>query len=303
MELAGKRFLVTGGSGFIGSHVVDELVRAGAAEVVVFDAAAPDDGRWGEDVRRIEGDVRDREAVGGAVEGVNGVFHLAVLPLGPSLRDPRLAHDVNVGGSLNVLEAARDADVGKVVYSSASSVYGDTNETMDEAHPLATRTMYGATKLAGELYLRAFNDAYGLDYVTLRYMNVYGPRQEGGLVVAVTRRLLAGQAPTIEGDGSQSFDFVHVRDVAAANVRAMASDVGDDAFNVGSGREASVRDVVAKLIEITGADVEPEYDPSRRVLNSRRVGSSERAKELLGWEPMIDLDEGLRETVDWLRAS
>lgn len=303
MELAGKRFLVTGGSGFIGSHVVDELVQADAADVVIFDAAGPGDGPSGKDVRRIEGDVRDREAVRGAAEGVDGVFHLAVLPLGPSVADPRLAHDVNVGGSLNVLEAARDAGVAKVVYSSASSVYGDTNETMDEEHPLATRTMYGATKLAGELYLRAFNDAYGLDYVTLRYMNVYGPRQEGGLVVAVTRRLLSGQAPTIEGDGSQSFDFVHVRDVAAANVLAMASDVGDDAFNVGSGREASVRDVVAKLIEITGADVKPQYDPSRRVLNSRRVGSSARAKELLGWEPTIDLDEGLRETVDWMRRS
>ena len=303
MELAGKRFLVTGGYGFIGSHVVDELVETRTAEVVVFDAAVPDESPWGVEARLIQGDVRDRGAVREAAEGADGVFHLAVLPLGPSVDDPRLAHDVNVGGTLNVLEAARDAGVAKVVYSSASSVYGDTNETMDEAHPLATRTMYGATKLAGELYLRAFNDAYGLDYVTLRYMNVYGPRQEGGLVIAVTRRLLAGEAPRIQGDGSQSFDFVHVRDVASANVRAMEADVGDDAFNVGSGHEASVREVVGKLIEITGAEVEPEYDCSRRVLNARRVGSSARASDVLGWEAAIGLDEGLRETVDWVRGS
>jgi UDP-glucose 4-epimerase len=227
---------------------------------------------------------------------------MAVLPLGPSVADPRLAHDVNVGGSLNVYEGAHAAGVKKVVYSSASSVYGDTSETMDETHPLDTRTMYGATKLAGELYLRAFNDAYGLDYVTLRYMNVYGQRQDGGLVMAVTRKLLAGEPPTIQGDGSQSFDFVHVRDVASANVQAMASDASADAFNVGSGTEASVREIVEKLIGIVGAPVEPVYDTSQRVLNARRVGSSDRARELLGWKASIDLDEGLRETVEWVRG-
>lgn len=306
MELAGKRFLVTGGSGFIGSHVVDELVGAGTGEVVVFDAAVREgnleEARARGTVSVVEGDVRDAESLRAAADGIDGVFHLAVLPLGPSVDDPRLAHDVNVGGSLNVFQAACDAGAAKVVFSSASSVYGDTAATMDEAHPLDTRTMYGATKLAGELYLRAFNDAYGLDYVTLRYMNVYGQRQEGGLVMAVTRRLLAGDAPTIQGDGSQSFDFVHVRDVASANVHAMASDVGDDVFNVGSGAEASVRDVVESLIAITGAQVEPRYDTTQRVLSSRRVGSSARARERLGWQAAVGLDEGLRETVEWVRS-
>jgi UDP-glucose 4-epimerase len=132
-------------------------------------------------------------------------------------------------------------------------------------------------------------------------MNVYGPRQDGGLVMAVTRKLLAGEAPTIQGDGSQSFDFVHVRDVAAANVHAMSSDVSDDAFNVGSGTEASVREIVDKLIGISGAGVEPFYDMSQRVLSTRRVGSSDRARDILGWEASIDLDEGLRETVEWVR--
>jgi UDP-glucose 4-epimerase len=305
VELAGQRFLVTGGSGFIGSHVVDELVGAGG-EVVVLDAQLRDenlaDARERGAVTVVQGDVRDAAAVTNALDGVDGVFHMAVLPLGPSVADPRLAHDVNVGGSLNVYEAARAAGVKKVVFSSASSVYGDTSETMDETHPLDTRTMYGATKLAGELYLRAFNDAYGLDYVTLRYMNVYGQRQDGGLVMAVTRKLLAGEPPTIQGDGSQSFDFVHVRDVASANVQAMASDVSAEAFNVGSGTEASVREIVEKLVAIVGAPVEPVYDTSQRVLNARRVGSSDRARELLGWKASIDLDEGLRETVEWVRG-
>jgi UDP-glucose 4-epimerase len=304
VDLGGKRFLVTGGSGFIGSHVVDRLLERGAREVVVFDKAVRRENleQAGERISVVEGDVTDARAVREATEGAEGVFHMAVLPLGPSVENPRLAHEVNVGGSLNVFDAARDAGVQKVVYSSASSVYGDTEETTDESHPLNTRTMYGATKLAGELYLRAFNDAYGLPYVTLRYMNVYGPRQEGGLVMAVTRRLLAGEAPTLQGDGSQSFDFVHVRDVADANVHAMASDVSEETFNVGSGGEASVREVAEKLIEITGADVQPQYDTSQRVLMMRRVGTNTRAKEKLGWQISIDLDEGLRDTVEWVRA-
>lgn len=306
MQLAGSRFLVTGGSGFIGSHVVDALVGAGAEEVLVLDAelrrenldAAEASGR----VRAEQGDVRERDAVRAAVEGVDGVFHMAVLPLGACVEDPRLCHDVNVGGTLNVLEAAHDAGVKKLVFSSASSVYGDTDETMDESHPLNARTMYGASKVAGEFYVRAFNDTYGLDYVTLRYMNVYGPRQAGGLVVAVTRRLLAGEAPVLAGDGSQSFDFVHVADVADANLHAMASDVSDDAFNVGSGTEATVREVAERLIDFTGAAVEPVYDTSQRVLMTRRVGSNARARELLGWEAKTTLDDGLRATVDWMRG-
>ena len=304
MQLQGGRFLVTGGSGFIGSYVVEALARAGAAEVRVLDSSVRREnlaGAANDSLRTIAGDIRDAEAVREATDGVDGVFHLAVLPLGGCVEDPRLCHDVNVGGTLNVLEASKAAGVQKVVYSSASSVYGDTDETMDESHPLNARTMYGASKVAGELYVRAFNDAYGLDYVTLRYMNVYGPRQAGGLVVSVTRRLLAGERPVIAGDGSQSFDFVHVADVADANVHAMSSDVSDAAFNVGSGTEVSVRQITEKLIEITGANLDPEYDHAQRVLMRRRVGSNERAKRLLGWQASRELDEGLREVVESLR--
>jgi UDP-glucose 4-epimerase len=307
MEIQGRRFLVTGGSGFIGSHVVDRLVDAGAAEVVVFDKMPrPENLRGAQERGAVEvraGDVTDVEQVRNAVDGVDGVFHMAVLPLGPTVEQPRLGLDVNVVGTFNVFEAAQQAGVEKVVFSSASSVYGDTDDTMDETHPLDARTMYGASKIAGEYFLRSFNDQHGLPYVTLRYMNVYGPRQEGGLVMAVARRVLSGQAPKITGDGSQSFDFVHVVDVASANIAAMASDVTADEFNVGSGTEASAGEIAQKLIEITGVDVDVEYDPNVRVLMRRRVGSNRKAKELLGWAAEIDLDDGLRDTVEWIRAA
>jgi UDP-glucose 4-epimerase len=306
VPIEGSRFLVTGGSGFVGSHVVDELVAGGAKEVVVFDkvvrAENLEQAAEAGSIRVVEGDVTDREALAEAAAGVDGAFHLAVLPIGPSEADPRLALDVNVVGSFNVFEAAQEAGARKVVYSSASSVYGDTNETMDESHPLEARSMYGASKIAGEYFLRAFREIHGLDYVTLRYMNVYGPRQEGGLIVNVLRRIESGQPPVIQGDGSASFDFVHVADVARLNVSAMASDVSGEAFNVGSGGEASVREVVEMLIALTGSELEPEYDLEAKVLMARRVGSNERAVTELGWQPALDLETGLTEVIAFERA-
>jgi len=248
-------------------------------------------------VRTVEGDVTNPSAVGAAAEGALGVFHMAVLPLGPCSEDPRRCVEVNVDGTLNVLEAARDAGAKKVVFSSASSVYGDTNETMDESHPLGARTMYGASKIAGEYFVRAFHDLYGLDYVILRYMNVYGPRQEGGLVINVLRRIQAGEQPTIVGDGSQSFDFVHVADVAGANVAAMASQVGEGAFNVGGGNEITVRQIVDRILAATGSDLEPDVRAEEVVPMTRRVGSSEAAMNALGWQPELDLERGIADVV------
>jgi len=300
MQISGSSFLVTGGSGFIGSHVVDRLVAEGA-DVVVFDkrvreenlADALPSGR----VRTLEGDVTEPAAVRQAAEGVAGVFHMAVLPLGPCSEDPRRCVEVNVDGTLNALAAAREAGAKKVVFSSASSVYGDTNETMDESHPLDARTMYGASKIAGEYFVRAFSDLYGIDHVILRYMNVYGPRQEGGLVINVLRRIQSGQAPTIMGDGSASFDFVHVADVADANVAAMASDLSEGAFNVGGGNEVSVREIVARLLQATGSELEPEIRSDEVVPMTRRVGSSEAALSALGWRAELDLEAGLADVV------
>ena len=301
MQIKGRRFLVTGGSGFIGSHVVYQLLASDAEAVAVFDkkvrrenlSEALPTGR----VRILDGDVTDREALRDALQDIHGVFHMAVLPIGACVESPRTCLDVNVIGTFNVLEASHEAGVEKIVFSSASSVYGDTDETMDESHPLDAMSMYGATKVAGEFFLRAFHDMYGLDYVTLRYMNVYGPRQEGGLVMSVLSRIRSGEPPAIAGDGSQSFDFIHVADVASANVQAMASDVTNGAFNVGSGGEASVGEIVELLLKLSGSALRPQLRTDQKVLMKRRVGSNDKAIRQLGWRPTYDLERGLGELV------
>jgi UDP-glucose 4-epimerase len=182
-------------------------------------------------------------------------------------------------------------------------VYGDTDQIMDESHPLNARTMYGAGKIAGEFFLRAFHEMYKLDYVILRYMNVYGPRQEGGLVMSVLNRIKQNQPPVIHGDGKQSFDFVDVTDIARANLLAMQSDVTDQAFNVGSGTEASVKEIVELLLELIGSNMHPVYEPAGQVLMFRRVGSNEKARKLLGFQAQVSLREGLRRVIKNYKAS
>lgn len=296
VQLSGQRFLVTGGGGFIGRYVVEQLLAQGA-RVRIFDLPGRGERFQGHPgVEVIAGDLRRPEEVRRAVGGVAGVFHMAVLPLNPSTETPRLCLEVNVDGSFNVFEAAQQAGVQKVVFSSASSVYGDTLEVMDEAHPLVARTIYGASKIAGEAFLRAFNGTWGQDYVTLRYMNVYGPFMGFGLVDSVLQRIASGQPPTINGDGSQSFDFVYVSDVATATVRAMESEVSDEVFNVGSGEERTVRDVVFTLLELAESPMQPEFRDVQ-VPMVRRVGSSEKAARLLGWRAEVPLREGLRRVV------
>jgi UDP-glucose 4-epimerase len=301
MDLIGKSFLVTGGSGFVGSYLVDQLVGAGATEIVVFDAAprpenvarALETGN----VRIVEGDVTDPASVRAAMTGIDGVFHLAVLPLAQSEENPRACLDVNAVGAFNVFQAAQQGGVEKIVFSSASAVYGDTDETMDESHPLNAKTMYGASKVAAEYFLRAFGQR-GIDYVILRYMNVYGPRQAAGLIPAVLARIRDGEPPVVMGDGSQAFDFVHVADVASANTRAMASDVTGAALNVGSATEVTVRGIVEELLRLTGSDLRPEFRHDANVLMTRRVGSNARAVELLGWRPSYGLADGLRTVIE-----
>jgi UDP-glucose 4-epimerase len=307
MQIQGKRFLVTGGAGFVGSHIVDRLLAAGAGEVVVLDLA-PRETHLGDalatgKVRLEAGDVGDRKRLAEVFEGVDGLFHAAVLPLNDCTADPRKCLEVNVDGTFNVYDAAREAGVQKIVFSSASSVYGDTNSTMDESHPLGARSWYGASKICGEAFLHALGTQTGIEYVILRYMNVYGPRQDAGLVRLVLNRINSGQPPIITGDGSASFDFVHVGDVAEANVRSMASDLNAIEINVGSGGEASVKEIVGHLQRLTGSDLEPEYRPAPNAAMFRRVGSNERLVELLGWQPELDLDAGLQSVIEHVKAT
>lgn len=297
MQLEGNRFLVTGGGGFIGRYVVRRLRRAGATVRVMElpgrgAAFASDVG-----VEVFGGDLTSPDQCRLACQGIDGVFHMGVLALNPSGANPRHCVEVNVNGTFNVLEAARDAGVKRLVFSSASSVYGDTLEVMDETHPLNSRHIYGASKIAGEAFVRAFGGMFGMPCVTLRYMNVYGPHAGFGLVDSVLKRIASGQAPQINGDGSQSFDFVYVDDVAGATVRAMEAEITDEAFNVGSGEEKTVKNVTLALLELTGAGLVPEFRDVQ-VPMVRRVGSSEKARRLLGWQATVPLAEGLRRVVE-----
>ncbi|MBI4401201.1 MAG: NAD-dependent epimerase/dehydratase family protein [Nitrospirae bacterium] len=299
MKIANSRFLITGGSGFVGSHLTERLLERGAERVVLYDKAVRRENLAGLQreprVEVIEGDVLDPHGLARALKGVNGVFHMAVLPLGACEKDPALAFEVNIRGTFTVIAETMKAGAGKIVYSSASSVYGDTPDVMDERHPFDPWTMYGVSKLCGEFLFRPFQTK--LPYAIVRYMNVYGPRQGAGLIPAVLTKIQAGQPPVINGDGSASFDFVHVRDVARCTMLAMERDITAEAFNVGSGTEATVKEIVAMLLELTGSSLEPVYNLDAQVPMTRRVGSHEKAKRLLGFEAAISLRQGLEELV------
>lgn len=313
MTLKDSRVLVIGGAGFVGSHIVDQLTEEPVREIVVLDNfvrgtrtnlqhAVKD-----ERVQVVEGSVTDLDLLGQLMEGTDYVFHLAALWLGECVEQPRSALEVNVIGTFNVMEAAQKAGVKKVVYSSSASVYGDALFTpMTEEHPFNNRTMYGATKIAGEQFFRAFYEQHKLDYAGLRYMNIYGPRMDyKGTYVSVIMKVLdridQGQPPLIFGDGSQAYDFIHVEDVARANILALKSDATDEFFNVGMGIKTSINELTQMLLEITGSDLRPEYRPQEQMFVTHRVGSTEKAEQLLGFRAGIPLAEGLRSVVEWRR--
>jgi nucleoside-diphosphate-sugar epimerase len=311
MNLTDSRVLVIGGAGFVGSHLVDQLLDEPVREVVVLDnfvrgtranlRNAVKDKR----VKVVDGSITDLDLLRDLMKGTDYVFHLAALWLFECVHQPRSALEVNVGGTFNVIEAAQEAGVKKVVYSSSASVYGDALFTpMTEDHPFNNRTMYGATKIAGEQFFRAFHEQHKLNYVGLRYMNIYGPRMDyKGTYVSVIMKVLdridQGLQPIIFGDGSQAYDFVHVDDVARANIQAMKSDATDEFFNVGMGVKTTIDELVTRLLEITGSDLKPEYRPQEQMFVTHRVGSTEKAQKLIDFEAKITLDEGLRSVVEW----
>lgn len=317
MDIRGKRLLLIGGAGLIGSHTVDRLCQEDVGELIVYDnfvrgskenlAAAFRDPRV--KIAEAGGDICHPDLLDAAIAGVDGVFHFAALWLLQCHEFPRAAFDVNVGGTFNVLDACRRNGVQRLVYSSSASVYGDAvEEPMTEDHPFMNKNFYGATKIAGEAMARAFHFRYGLDYVGLRYMNVYGPRQDyRGAYIAVIMRMLdaidRGEGPTIFGDGSEAFDFVSVTDCALANVQAMKATTADRFYNVGTGTRTSLRELAELLLKLTGCTQPLKFAPaSQSTLVRNRIGSTARARTEIGFEASVPLAEGLRDLIEWRRT-
>ena len=314
MDVRGKKIAVVGGAGLIGSHTVDALLREDVKEVLIYDnflrgsqenlAEALKDDRV--KIYDVGGDIMQTDILQSAIEGASGVFHFAALWLLQCHEYPRSAFDVNVRGTFNVMEACVAKGVERLVYSSSASVYGDAvTEPMSEDHPFNNKNFYGATKIAGEAFLRAFHHRYNLNYVGLRYMNVYGPRQDyHGAYIAVIMKMLdaidRGESPTIMGDGSEAFDFVAVEDCALANICAIKSDAVDENYNVGTGKRTSLKELAEMLLNITGCNKPINYaERSQATLVRNRIGDPEKAKEQIGFEAQIDLTQGLEKLIRW----
>jgi UDP-glucose 4-epimerase len=310
------RVLVTGGGGAIGSNVTDELVLAGAEEVVVLDnfvRGRRENLAWARangNVLLVEGDIRDRALVRELMSDVDLVFHLAAIRITQCAEEPRLALEVLVDGTYNVFEAAVEADVRKVIASSSASVYGLAEEfpTTERQHPYANDTLYGAAKAFNEGLLRSFHAMNGLNYVALRYFNVYGPRMDvHGLYTEVLvrwmERISAGQPPLILGDGSHTMDFVYMGDIARANLVAAGAEATDGVYNVASGVETSLLELAQMLLEVMGSHLSVEHGPARAVNGvTRRLADTTLAREELGFEAEVDLREGLTRLVEWWKG-
>jgi UDP-glucose 4-epimerase len=315
--LRDSRVLITGGAGAIGSNLCDLVVRAGAREIVVLDnfvRGRRDNLAWAEangPVQVVEGDICDRRLVDELTDGVDVVFHQAAIRITQCAEEPRLAKDVMIDGTYNVLESAVRHDVRRVVAASSASVYGlaETFPTTEAHHPYANDTLYGAAKVFNEGLLRSFHAMYGLDYVALRYFNVYGPRMDvhgvyTEVLVRWMERIQAGTPPLILGDGSQTMDFVYIPDVARANILAADADVTDAVYNIAHGTETSLLELAHMLLRVMGSDLDVEFCPERAVNKvPRRLADTSAARSDLGFVAETDIEAGLRGLVDWWRAA
>ena len=317
-ELDDSRVLITGGAGFVGSHVADQLIaREGVREVVLLDNLLRGSRRNLEQAlgsgkaRLVEGDIRDRELVDRLLSGVDYCFHLAALRITRCAENPREALEVMYDGTFNVIEGCLQQKVKKLVAASSASIYGTASEfpTREDHHPYNNRTLYGAAKMANELMYRAFADMAGLQYAAMRYFNVYGPRmdREGKYTEVLIRwydLIKKGQPPLIFGEGDQTMDFVHVADVARATILAMKAPVSDQAFNVASQTETSLRELCDALLGAMGSKLEPKHVPlpgeRKAVEVGRRLADTRRARETLRFQAEIGLDKGLADLVRWL---
>lgn len=313
MDIKGKKLVVIGGAGLIGSHTVDQLTKEDVGEIIVYDnfvrgthenlAEALKDPRV--KIYDVGGDILQTDILESAFDGADGVFHFAALWLLQCWDFPRSAFKTNIEGTFNVLEACVNKGVNRLVYSSSASVYGDAvEEPMTEDHPFMNNNFYGATKVAGEQMARAFHHRYKLDYTGLRYMNVYGPRQDyRGAYIAVIMKMLdnldKGIAPKCYGDGSQAYDFVYVGDCAKANICAMKSDATDECYNVGTGKRTTIKELAEKLLELTGSSLQIEYEPQGQTFVKNRIGCPKKASEQIGFTAEVPLEEGLKQLIKW----
>lgn len=316
MDIRDKKILVIGGAGLIGSHVVEELLKEDVKEVVVYDnfcrGTTENLGLALRDPRcrifEIGGDILQTDILDAAVNGMDGVIHLAALWLLQCYEFPRAAFDVNIRGTFNVLESVVKNHVKRLIYSSSASVYGDAvEEPMTEDHPYNNWTFYGATKIAGEHMFKAFHKRYGLQGVGLRYMNVYGPRQDyKGTYIAVMMKILdnidKGLSPIVYGDGTQSYDFIYVGDTARANVCALKSNVPFGFYNIGRGIKTSIKELTELILEITDSDLSIQYKDSGQTFVTNRVGDPSAALNNLGFKWSVDLKDGLSRLIEWRQS-
>ena len=321
MELDNKKVLVIGGAGFIGSFVISELLKEDVKEVIIYDNFARGkmfnieeslkDPRCS--VYPTGGDIRELDILNDAMNGVDYVFHLSAMWLLHCKDYPRTAFDVNIAGTFNVLEACVKNNVKKLIYSSSASVYGDALEVpMTEEHPFNNKNFYGATKIAGEAMCTAFNDRYGLEVIGLRYMNVYGPGQDqhaaySGVVPIMLNKIAANEAPTINGDGSQAYDFVYVEDVARSNIDALKSNTKIGFYNVGTEIQTSIKELCDTILKLKNSSLSVNYQPysedDARQLVQNRIGSAKKATEEIGFTYQFTLEQGLQKLINWRISS
>ncbi len=313
MDIRGKKFVVIGGAGLIGSHTVDALVREDIGEILIYDnfvrgreenlVAALRDPRVR--IYDIGGDICQTDILNAALKNADGVFHFAALWLLQCHEFPRAAFDVNIRGTFNVLEACVAQGVKRLVYSSSASVYGDAIvEPMGEDHPFNNTNFYGATKIAGEAMARAYHHRYGLPLVGLRYMNVYGARQDyKGAYIAVIMKILdrldQSEPPTVYGDGSQAYDFIYVGDCAKANICAMKADAVDAFYNVGTGTRTSIKELAELLLRLTGSNLGIHYELEGQTFVKNRIGDPRKARDEIGFAAEVELEDGLRRLIEW----
>jgi UDP-glucose 4-epimerase len=317
MKLDQSRILVIGGAGFIGSYVVRELLKMPIKEVIIYDNFARgkvenisdllDDKRC--TIYPNGGDIRDIDILDNAMNGIDYVFHLSAMWLLHCKDFPRTAFEVNIAGTFNVLEACVKNNIKKLIYSSSASVYGDAVEIpMTESHPFNNKNFYGATKIAGEAMCTAFHDRYGLEVIGLRYMNVYGPGQDQtavytGVVPIMLNKIDANEAPIINGDGSQAYDFIYVEDVAKCNVNALESNIKHGFYNVGTEVQTSIRELCDTILKLTKSDLKVTYKPysndDARALVQSRIGSAVKAKNEIDFSYQYTLDQGLMKLIEW----